>query len=110
MDHPAVDERVLSELYEVIAGRKERPVEGSYTSYLFAAGIDKILKKVGEESAEVIIAGKGGDREALVAEGADLVYHLLVLFVEAGVRPEELWRELKKRRGGGGSEDAPPGK
>lgn len=110
MDQAPLDERVLAEVYDVIVTRKERPVEGSYTSYLFAAGIDKILKKVGEECAEVIIAGKGGDRQSLVAEGADLVYHLLVLFAEAGVRPEELWRELKKRRGGGGSEDARPGK
>lgn len=110
MGDARVDERVLTELYTVIAGRKERPVDGSYTSYLFSSGIDKILKKVGEETAEVIIAGKGGDRAGLVAEGADLIYHLLVLLVEAGVQPDEVWRELAKRRGGGGSEDAAPGK
>ncbi len=110
MDTSQVSERVVAELYDVILDRKANPVEGSYTSYLFSAGIDKVLKKVGEESAEVIIAGKGGDRDGLVAEGADLIYHLLVLFVEAGVRPEDVWRELAKRRGGGGSEDAPPGK
>jgi len=103
-------EQVLAELYAVIAGRKERPVKGSYTSYLFESGIDKILKKVGEECAEVIIAGKGGDRAGLVAEGADLIYHFLVLLVEAGVGLDEVFRELAKRRGGGGSEDAPPGK
>ncbi len=100
----------LELLYDVIASRKARPVEGSYTTYLFNSGVDKILKKVGEESTEVIIAGKGGDTEGLVMESADLLYHLLVLFVEAGLRPDDVWSELAKRRGGGGSEDAPPGK
>lgn len=100
----------LKLLYDVIASRKASPVEGSYTTYLFNEGIDKILKKVGEECTEVIISGKGGDSDGLIMESADLLYHLLVLFVEAGVRPEEVWNELAKRRGGGGSEDAPPGK
>ena len=103
-------EGILKHLYQVVASRKERPVEGSYTSYLFRSGVDKILKKIGEESAEVIIAGKGGDREGLVMESADLLYHLLVLLVEEGVELEALLAELARRRGGGGSEDAPPGK
>lgn len=103
-------ERILEHLYQVIASRKARPKEGSYTTYLFSEGIDKILKKVGEETAEVLIAGKGGDNEGLVMESADLIYHLLVLFVEAGVSPDAVWKELGKRRGGGGSEDTPPGK
>ena len=107
---PGRPETMLDALYRVIASRKERPVEGSYTSYLFRSGIDKILKKVGEETAEVIIAGKGRDVSSLVMESADLIYHLLVLLVESGVRPEEVWSELAKRRGGGGSEDVPPGK
>lgn len=102
--------RVIDELYQVIASRKESPQEGSYTSYLFREGLDKILKKVGEESAEVLISGKGGDEEGLVAESADLIYHLLVLWVESGVKPQQIFAELAKRRGGGGSEDAPPGK
>lgn len=101
---------VLGEVYEVIRSRKERPAAGSYTSYLFSSGIDKILKKIGEESAEVIISGKGKDRPALIAESADLLYHLLVLWVEAGVAPGDVWAELGKRRGGGGSEDKAPGK
>lgn len=102
--------QIVDHLYEVITKRKSQPAEGSYTTYLFSEGLDKILKKVGEESAEVLIAGKGGDREGLVMESADLLYHLLVLFVELGIPPQDLWLELNKRRGGGGSEDAPPGK
>lgn len=101
---------VVQELYGVIEGRKRTPKKGSYTSYLFEKGLDKILKKVGEESTEVLIAAKNGDRAEFVAETADLIYHLLVAMVEVGVHPDEVWAELAKRRGGGGSEDAPPGK
>lgn len=103
-------ENLVHDLFGLIASRKENPVEGSYTSYLFAEGIDKILKKVGEETAEVLIAGKGADKEGLVYESADLLYHLLVLMVEAGLAPDDVWNELAKRRGGGGSADAAPGK
>lgn len=101
---------IVDELYGVILGRKEQPVAGSYTTYLFEKGLDKILKKVGEETAEVMIAAKNGDRREFVAESADLIYHLLVAMVEVGVSPEALWAELGRRRGGGGSEDTPPGK
>lgn len=107
-DAPGAD--IVRELYAVIAGRKSRPVPGSYTSYLFEKGLDKILKKIGEETAEVLIAAKNQDRDAFVAESADLIYHLLVAMVEVGVEPEALWAELARRRGGGGSEDTPPGK
>jgi phosphoribosyl-ATP pyrophosphohydrolase/phosphoribosyl-AMP cyclohydrolase len=85
---------ILDELYEVICDRKEKPREGSYTNYLFEKGIDKILKKVGEESAEVIIASKNDDKGEVVYETADLIYHLL----EKGITPDEIWNELKKRR------------
>ena len=74
--------------------------EGSYTTYLFEKGLNKILKKVGEESAETIIAAKDGDLEALTRETADLVYHLVVLLVERGLTLEALGRELARRRGG----------
>ena len=74
--------------------------EGSYTSYLFEKGLNKILKKVGEESAETIIAAKDGDLEALTRETADLVYHLVVLLVERGLTLEAVGRELARRRGG----------
>lgn len=89
---------ILYELYEIISGRKETMPAGSYTAYLFEKGIDKILKKVGEENAEVIIAAKNGDKPELVYEVADLLYHLLVLLVEQGVELSEIFAELRSRR------------
>ena len=88
----------LSELYEVVLNRKANKVEGSYTSYLFDKGLDKILKKVGEESAEVIIAAKNDDKSELIYEISDLLYHLTVLMVEKGVNFKEIDEELEKRR------------
>lgn len=88
----------LSELYEVVLNRKANRVEGSYTSYLFDKGLDKILKKIGEESAEVIIAAKNDDKSELVYEITDLLYHLTVLMVEKGVDFKEIDEELEKRR------------
>lgn len=97
---------VLDQLYELIQSReRERPVN-SYTTYLFEEGIDKILKKLGEESAETIIAAKNDDQGRLVSEVSDLVYHLLVLLVACGVSLEEIAKELKQRRRGGASERA----
>ena len=87
----------LDGLYDLLLDRKEKLPEGSYTSYLFRKGADKILKKVGEESTEVIIAGKGGDRAETVYEIADLAYHVMVLMVEMGIRPEEIRHELASR-------------
>jgi phosphoribosyl-ATP pyrophosphohydrolase/phosphoribosyl-AMP cyclohydrolase len=92
---------VLEELYEVVAARRREMPEGSYTTYLFGKGLNKILKKVGEEAAETIIAAKDADAGALVAETADLVYHLVVLMVERGLTLEALGGELARRRGGG---------
>lgn len=90
---------VLDQLYTLIASRKLDRPEGSYTAYLFHEGLDKILKKVGEESAETIIAAKNSDSKALISESADLLYHLLVLFVERGVTLAEIRNELRDRRG-----------
>ena len=95
---------VLEELYGVVAARRREMPAGSYTTYLFEKGLNKILKKVGEESAETIIAAKDEDAAALAAETADLVYHLLVLLVERGLTLEDLAGELARRRGGKGSE------
>ncbi len=84
-------------LYSLLQGRKTQPKEGSYTTYLFQKGIDKILKKVGEECTEVIVAGKGGDREETVFEIADLVYHVMVLMVEMGIEPKDIFAQLESR-------------
>jgi phosphoribosyl-AMP cyclohydrolase / phosphoribosyl-ATP pyrophosphohydrolase len=89
----------LQELYAVIAQRRQERPAGSYTTYLFDQGLDKILKKLGEESAETIIAAKNEDSGALVAEASDLLYHLLVLCVERGVTLAEISAELALRRG-----------
>ena len=84
-------------LYDLIAGRKTDPKEGSYTTYLFEKGMDKILKKVGEECTEVIIGGSKGDKEETVYEIADLCYHVMVLMVQMGITVEDITRELEKR-------------
>ena len=90
-------EGFLKQLYELIETRKEERPDGSYTTYLFDSGLDKILKKVGEEATETIVAAKNQDSGELVAEASDLLYHLIVLFVERGVSLDELTDELKKR-------------
>ncbi|MGM9987408.1 MAG: bifunctional phosphoribosyl-AMP cyclohydrolase/phosphoribosyl-ATP diphosphatase HisIE [Bacillaceae bacterium] len=92
------NEDVLAQLYDVIEKRKQQPKEGSYTTYLFEKGIDKILKKVGEETSEVIIGAKNEGTEELIYEISDLVYHTLVLMVEKGVTVEEIKEQLAKRR------------
>src|SRR5829696_2289610 len=95
----------LEEVYRVVSERRREMPEGSYTTYLFEKGLNKILKKVGEEAAETIIAAKDEDTAALAAETADLVYHLLVLMVERGLTLEALGGELARRRGGGKSNE-----
>ena len=87
----------LNSLYEMLCGRNEQRPAGSYTTYLFEKGIDKILKKVGEECTEVIIAGKANDKAETVYELADLAYHAMVLMVQMGITPEDIHRELASR-------------
>lgn len=96
---------VLDQLYELIQGRERDRPSGSYTTYLFDEGIDKILKKLGEESAETIIAAKNENGDRLVSEVSDLVYHLLVLLVARNVSLEEIAKELKQRRKTGGESE-----
>ena len=93
------NQQTLEELYAIIKGRKETPKEGSYTNYLFDKGLDKILKKVGEEATEVVIAAKNEDSRGLVYETADVLYHLLVLLVEKGISYEAILEELASREG-----------
>lgn len=87
----------LEGLYDMLRGRKEERPEGSYTTYLFEKGVDKILKKIGEESTEVIIAGKADDKAETIYEIADLAYHVMVLMVQMGISVEDIHRELASR-------------
>ena len=87
----------LEGLYELLQGRKRDLPEGSYTTYLFQKGVDKMLKKIGEESTEVIIAGKANDKKETVYEIADLAYHVMVLMCEMGITVEDVHRELASR-------------
>ena len=87
----------LQALYDTVMERKQHHVEGSYTCYLFEKGLDKILKKCGEECSEVIIAAKNGKNEETVLEISDLLYHLMVLVIHQGITLEEVTAELQKR-------------
>lgn len=92
-----MSDQVLKDLYEVVLQRKETFQEGSYTCYLFSKGLDKILKKVGEECAETIIAAKNENQEELVGELSDLIYHMTVLMAEKNVPLENVLAELDRR-------------
>lgn len=96
---------ILDKVYKVIRERKENPQERSYVSSLFSKGTDTILKKIGEEASELIISGKGGKREEIVYEMADLWFHSLVLLGQLDIRPEEVYSELKRRFGVSGIEE-----
>ena len=91
------DPFTLEGLMKLLEGRKTEKKEGSYTTYLFEKGIDKILKKVGEETTEVIVAGKGGDKRETIYEIADLAYHVMVLMVQMGISLEDIHQELASR-------------
>nr|WP_300093692.1 bifunctional phosphoribosyl-AMP cyclohydrolase/phosphoribosyl-ATP diphosphatase HisIE [Sedimentibacter sp.] len=91
------DQAILNRLYNQIIDRRDNPKEGSYTNYLFDKGLDKILKKVGEETSEVIIGAKNKSKDELVYEMCDLIYHSMVLMVSEGVTMEDLKAELTKR-------------
>jgi phosphoribosyl-AMP cyclohydrolase / phosphoribosyl-ATP pyrophosphohydrolase len=96
--HAAISSKVIDEVYQVVLDRKKNPKEGSYTNYLFDKGVDKILKKVGEETAEVIIGAKNPGSDEIVYEISDLLYHLTVLLVEKECTWEAVFTELGKRR------------
>jgi phosphoribosyl-ATP pyrophosphohydrolase/phosphoribosyl-AMP cyclohydrolase len=96
-EEDVTDQAILKKVYNKIINRRDNPVEGSYTNYLFEKGLDKILKKVGEETSEVIIGAKNKDKEELVYELSDLIYHSLVLMVNEGLTLEDIKKELAKR-------------
>ena len=87
----------FSQLYSLIEDRKDNPVDGSYTNYLFDKGIDKILKKIGEESTEVIIGAKNNDNQEIIYEISDLTYHIIVLMIEQGISLDDIKLELSNR-------------
>lgn len=93
----AIGAQVLQEVFDVISDRLVHPKEGSYTNYLFTKGLDKILKKIGEEACEVVIASKNGEGNEIKAEIADLFYHVMVLLVERGMTLQDVYEELKQR-------------
>lgn len=99
------DATVLDRLFEVIESRRLSDPERSHTAKLFSKGTAKIAQKLGEEAVETVIAGIGGEPGALAAESADLLYHLLVLWADRGLMPEEVWRELERRRTSSGIEE-----
>jgi len=92
--------QAFSDLEKVIALRRAQPQEGSYTCYLMEKGLDKMLKKVGEECAETIIAAKNDAPDEIIYETSDLIYHLLVMLCDRGVEPKEIFRALHERRSG----------
>lgn len=92
------DARVLKDEYDTIVDRKNNPKEGSYTNYLLDKGIDKTLKKVGEETSEVIIAAKNDNKDEIIYEIADLLYHLMVAMVQRNINWEDIFKEIKNRR------------
>ena len=92
-----MSDTILKDMYEVILDRKQNPMEGSYTCYLFEKGLDKILKKVGEESAETIIAAKNNVTEDTIGEINDLFYHVLVMMAELNIPLEDVLKEMQQR-------------
>lgn len=96
------DNDILDAVYQIILDRKNHPSEQSYVASLYAKGLDKILGKIGEEATEVAVAGKGGDRDQVVYEAADLVFHLLILLGHYDLPPERVYAELRRRFGTSG--------
>ena len=95
-EHPSID--VLEQLYAVIEARKDAPLDESYSAALLAEAPEKPARKLAEETTEVIIEALKNDKEALVCESADLLYHLMVVWVAAGLKPAEVWQELAARQ------------
>ena len=96
---------VLERLYATIRARKGASAKTSYTASLFKGGKDKIARKLGEEGLEAVLATQAGDKKGLVAESADVLYHLLVAWAHAGIAPEKVWAELRRREGVSGIEE-----
>ncbi len=102
---PAREVDILARLYDTIVARKGADAAQSYTAHLLAGGPEAICRKIGEEAIEVTIEGLKGDGPAITRESADLIYHLMVLWADAGVAPDEVWAELARREGVSGHEE-----
>ena len=102
MSAEQIDSKVLERLFTLIASRRGADPDSSYTARLFTGGCPMIARKTGEEALEVVIAALGEGREKLAAESADLLYHLLVLWADAGLEPKDVWAELARREGTSG--------
>jgi phosphoribosyl-ATP pyrophosphohydrolase len=102
---PNPDVHILDQLYETVLARRGDDPEESYTARLYVRGVEKIAQKLGEEAVETVIEAVAGEREALAAESADLLYHLVVLWAARDVTPEEVWAALARRRGVSGLEE-----
>ena len=100
-----MNDNIMDAVYQIILDRKANPGDNSYTASLMKKGLDTILKKVGEEATELVIAGKGGVREQIVYETADLFFHTLVLLGHQGIPPEEVYAELQRRLGTSGIDE-----
>jgi phosphoribosyl-ATP pyrophosphohydrolase len=98
-------EDIIQALYQVILQRKSAPPDSSYTASLMTKGVDRILRKLGEESTELVIAAKGGNREEIVFESADLIFHLLVLLGYCDIEPDAVYDELRRRFGVSGLDE-----
>ncbi len=105
MNASDANKQVLERLFATIEQRRGGDASASYTAGLLAGGREKIAQKFGEEAVETVIAAAGGDRGAVVLESADLLYHLLVLWADAGIAPDEVWAELARREGVSGIEE-----
>lgn len=105
MIRPKKDGITLDELFKTVESRRQADPEQSYTGYLFSCGKNKIAQKVGEEAIETVIAGVSGDQKEIANESADLIYHLLVLWAEAGIQPSDVYEVLEKRRNRSGIAD-----
>ncbi len=99
-----MEKTVLDQLYSVVLDRKKKPKESSYTCQLFSKGRQEILKKVGEEAVEVVLAAASNDTRQTIYELADLFYHITVMLVECGIQPEDIYKELRNRFGISGLE------
>ena len=101
----STDSAIIDDLYRVIAGRRGGDPDTSYTAKLFAKGRGKIAQKLGEEAVETVVAALAEGPAAVVSESADLIYHLLVLWAECGITPEQVWGELGRRAGTSGIDE-----